>query len=76
MGSAPLPEKRRAINLHPEPTPVEPPSAEWQAAAQKVLDYAAHALWSPEGAAALRYLREERGLEDWVIRRANGMIYH
>jgi hypothetical protein len=70
MGQAPPPEQRRVIVPRTDPSAAEPPAVEWQDAAERVLTYAAHVLWTPEGAAALRYLREERGFEDWIIRAA------
>ena len=49
---------------------VEPPSAQWQAAARAFAEQARAILWSAAGADALAYLREKRGLTDDTIRAA------
>ena len=48
----------------------EPPYPLWQEVGQRVVAQAEETLWSKEGARALAYLREERGLSDQVIRYA------
>lgn len=57
------------------PTPPTPPRAEspdtaWQARALEIVEEAEQRLWSKEGAPALKYLREQRGLWDSVIKPA------
>ena len=47
----------------------EPPPLAWQAQCGAFVDYAAGELWKPGGAAALRYLRECRGLTSETLRR-------
>lgn len=47
---------------------VTPPPALWQEAAQAFVEQAQAALWQPQGAGCLRYLREKRGLTDETIR--------
>ena len=47
----------------------EPPSAEWQAAARKVIEQAEATLWAADGAKALAWLKT-RGLREGAIRRA------
>ncbi|MEM6282863.1 MAG: hypothetical protein AAF787_11765 [Chloroflexota bacterium] len=57
----------------PAPTSTsEPPSAQWQGAARKVLAWTQKYLWSdrPDAQKALDYLRTVRGLSDETIRRA------
>src|SRR5206468_1615493 len=44
------------------PEPEQPPGAAWQARATAYISEAEAALWSPRGARALAYLRNERGL--------------
>ena len=48
----------------------EPPTADWQRAARRVVDMAEETLWSSVGEAALTYLLEQRGLTTPIIRRA------
>lgn len=56
--------------LRPESSsPSEPPSAEWQQAAEAALAHCQERLWSPAGTRALDYLRQVRGLTDDTIRR-------
>lgn len=45
----------------------DPPSPQWQARALAFWDYTCRQLWSTDGARSLRYLREERGLNDDTI---------
>ncbi|HZU04872.1 MAG TPA: hypothetical protein VFB73_02780, partial [Chloroflexota bacterium] len=52
------------------PPDTDPPPPAWQARARAIAARAAEVLWSPDGAAALRYLREERGLSDATIQAA------
>lgn len=49
----------------------EPPSAEWQANARRVIEAAVDTLWSAAGAPALRYLTQQRGLDEITIAAAN-----
>ena len=57
------------------PPPVDPPDAAWQTRARRLLGYASQELWGNE--AALRYLREGRGLDDDTIRLAGlGYVPH
>lgn len=56
------------------PPPVEPPSAQWQSAAGRLVEQSAQSLWSPAGQAARDYLHR-RGLTDDLIRRA-GLGYN
>jgi len=46
-----------------------PPPGAWQKRARQVIAFAQQQLWSPEGEAALSYLREERRLSEGTIRR-------
>jgi hypothetical protein len=47
----------------------EPPAPAWQDRAAAAVDRAEALLWSPAGARALEYLRQDRGLTDDSIRR-------
>ena len=53
--------------LPPNLEPAEPPAPAWQARATSFARYAQAHLWSPAGAAALNYLRQERGLEEETV---------
>lgn len=66
--SAPSP--RPAPRPTPQPVAAQPPGQEWQRYASLVVDYAQDYLWGPEGGRALKYLREQRGLRDYVIKEA------
>ncbi len=57
--------------LRPRHEPAAPPSDEWQASAVKFCMRAEDHLWAPEGAAALAWLRDVRGLMDKTIRAAS-----
>jgi DNA primase len=48
----------------------EPPAADWQQRARRVVEIAQQTLWSDSGRAALEYLRQRRGLSDWIIQLA------
>lgn len=48
----------------PGTKPMEPPGADWQTAAKLLVADSETVLWSPEGEAARRFLRDERGLSD------------
>lgn len=58
----------RTRGPHPEPS-LRPPPAGWQARAEEVGQEAEAALWAPEGARALAYLRQ-RGFADETVRAA------
>jgi len=56
--------------VRPEPTlAAVPPPAEWQELAGQVIRDCEARLWQPEGARALAWLREKRGLKDTTIQR-------
>ena len=52
-------------------SPDEPPTNDWQNAAWEVVERAEASLWSTQGAAALRYLQDQRHLTQQTIRSAN-----
>lgn len=56
-------------SVRPYESPTEPPLAAWQLQAEKVAVEAEAALWRPEGASALEYLRG-RGFTDKTVQEA------
>jgi DNA primase len=48
----------------------EPPDAQWQAAARRIVNRTQETLWSPQGARALAYL-EKRGLKHAAVQEAH-----
>lgn len=71
VGAPATPQTSRAAPK-PKPTwrPLDPPTDEWQRAAEDFVTRCAAALWSPAGATTLRYLRDHRRLSDDTIRLA------
>lgn len=67
-GSAPV-VSNRPKRQRQQQAMSEPPSAEWQQSARKVIEEAEALLWSPAGERALTYLRN-RGLKDQTIKEA------
>jgi len=63
-----------SYSLH-SPRPTKPPNSQWQETAWQFLVWAQEQLFSPVGARTLDYLRDERGLDDDMIRRA-GLGYN
>lgn len=69
-GIVPVASERRAAPA-PRATMSEPPNAEWQLAAARVVETAKNTLWSPAGKPAMDYLRQQRGLNGVVIDHAD-----
>lgn len=62
-----LDKVRRRPPAAPPVEPAEPPAASWQQAALNLVERAQAYLWSEKGAAALAYLRQQRGLHTRYI---------
>lgn len=71
LGAPELIERRAKPEHKPRPIELaEPPSVAWQAVAFQAVERAQKVLWSDEGAEALNYLHNERGLLYATIKEA------